>query len=115
MRSKARLLITVVAYALIGAHHVLADAIRAYTAGSRALVDVLAGLLVGSQLVSWRTLTVEAPFGVDTSATATQSWCFFALVYVWNVSKYIPKLFLNSTNFILNFLITLIRFKLKNF
>lgn len=34
MRSKARLLIAIVAYALIGAHHVLADAIRAYTTGS---------------------------------------------------------------------------------
>lgn len=48
MRSEPRLLITVVAYALIGAHHVLADAVRAYAAGSRTLVDVLAGLFVGT-------------------------------------------------------------------
>lgn len=82
VRSKARLLIAVIAYALIGAHHVLADAIRAYTAGSRAFVDVLTGLLVGAQFVSWRTLAVEASLGVDADATATQSWRLFALVYV---------------------------------
>jgi len=34
MRSKARLLITIVAYTLIGAHHVLTDAIGAYTTSS---------------------------------------------------------------------------------
>lgn len=71
MRSEARLLIAIVAYALIGAHHVFTDAIRAYTAGSRTLVDIFAGLLVRSQFMSWRTLTVEASFGVDASATAT--------------------------------------------
>lgn len=82
MRSKTRLLIAVIADALIGAHHVLADAIRAYTAGSRTLIDVFTGLLVGTQFVSWRTMTVEASFGVDTGTTATQSWRLFALVYV---------------------------------
>lgn len=82
MRSKARLLIAVVAYALIGAHHVLADAIRAYAAGPRAFVDVFTGLLVGTQFVSWRTVAVEASLGVDAGATATQSRHLFALVYV---------------------------------
>jgi len=82
VRSESRLLVAVVAYALISAHHVLADAIRAYAAGSRALVDVLAGLFVGTQLVPWWTLATEAPFGVDAGSTATQSWCLLALVYV---------------------------------
>lgn len=45
---KTRLLIAIVADALISSHHVLANAVRAYTAGSRALVDVLASLLVGA-------------------------------------------------------------------
>lgn len=45
---KARLLIAIIADALISAHHVLANAVRAYTAGSRALVDVFAGLFVGA-------------------------------------------------------------------
>lgn len=48
VRSEVRLPIAVVAYTLISAHHIFADAVRAYTAGSRALVDVLAGLLVGT-------------------------------------------------------------------
>jgi len=54
--------------------------------------------------VSWGTLTIKAPFGIDASATATQSWCLFALVYVWNVLHYISKLFLNLKNlYIANF------------
>lgn len=96
MRSKARLLVAIIAYALIGAHHILANAIRAYTASSRALVNILAGLLVRSQLVSWRTQTVETSFGIDAGSTSTQSWRLFALVYVWNVWQYIMKLSSNS-------------------
>lgn len=79
---EARLLITVVADALISAHHVLANAVRAYTAGSRALVDVLAGLLVGAQLVPRGALTAEAPFGVNASTAATQTRRLLAFVYV---------------------------------
>jgi len=85
MRSKTRLLVTIVAYALVGAHHVLANAIRAYTTSSRALVNILTGLLVRPQFMSWRTLTIETSFGIDADSTATQSWRLFALVYVWNV------------------------------
>lgn len=48
VRPETRLLVAVVAYALIGAHHILADAVRAYTTGPRALVYVFAGLLIGS-------------------------------------------------------------------
>lgn len=82
MGSESRLLITVIAYALISAHHILADAVRAYAAGSRAFVDVLAGLLVGPEFVARRALAVEAALGVDADATATQSWRLLALVYV---------------------------------
>lgn len=67
---------------MIGAHHVFADAVRAYTAGPRALVYVFTGLLVGPQFVSWRTLTVEAPLGVDADAAATQSRRLLALIDV---------------------------------
>lgn len=48
MRLQSSLLITIVAYALIGAHHILADTIRADSTGPRALVDVLAGLFIRS-------------------------------------------------------------------
>lgn len=82
MRSEPGLLIAVVAYALIRSHHVLADAVRAYAAGPRALVDVLAGLLVGAELVSRWALTSEAALGVDAGTAATQSWRLLALVYV---------------------------------
>lgn len=82
VRSEARLLIAVVAYALVGAHHVLADAVRAYTAGSRTLVDVLAGLFIRTQLVSRRALTAETSLGVDARTAAAQSRRLLALVYV---------------------------------
>lgn len=82
MRSEARLLITVVADALISAHHVLANAVRAYTAGSRAFVDVLAGLFVGAQLVPRRTLTAKASFSVNAGTAATQTRRLLAFVYV---------------------------------
>lgn len=85
--SETRLLIAVVAYALIGAHHILADAVRAYTTGPRALVYVFAGLLVGSQFVSRRALTVEASLGVDANAAATQSRRLLTLIYVWNILR----------------------------
>lgn len=82
VRPETRLLITVITDALISAHHVLANAVRTYTAGSRTLVDVLARLLVWAQLVSRRTLTAEAPFGINTSTTATQTRSLLAFVYV---------------------------------
>lgn len=82
MGPEARLLITVVADALISAHHVLANAVRAYAAGSRAFVDVLAGLFVGAQLVSWRALTTKTPFGINASTAATQTRRLLAFVYV---------------------------------
>lgn len=48
MGPEARLLVAIIADALISAHHVLTNAVRAYTAGPRALVDIFAGLLVGA-------------------------------------------------------------------
>jgi len=85
VRSEPRLLVTVVAYALISAHHVLTDTVRAYATGSRAFVDVLAGLLIGAQFMPRWALTTEAPFSVDAASTATQSWRLLALIYVWNI------------------------------
>ena len=82
VRLQSSLLVTVVAYALIRAHHVLADAVRTDTAGSRALVDVLAGLLVRSQLVARRALTLKTALGVDAGSSSAQSRCLLALVYV---------------------------------
>lgn len=82
MGPEARLLITVVADALISAHHILANAVRAYTAGSRAFIDVLASLLVGAQLVPRGTLTAKATFGINASTAATQTRRLFAFIYV---------------------------------
>lgn len=82
VRPETRLLVAVVAYTLIGAHHILTDAVRAYTTGPRTLVYVFAGLLVRSQFVPRRALAVEATLGVDASTAATQARRLLALVYV---------------------------------
>lgn len=82
MRFVSCLLITVVAYALISAHHVLADSIGTYTTCSRTLIDILARILVRTQLVSWWTLTFESTFGIHTGTTSAQTLSLLAFVYV---------------------------------
>lgn len=47
MRFQTGLSIAFVANALVRAHHVFADSVRADAAGPRAFVDVLAGSFVG--------------------------------------------------------------------
>lgn len=79
---QSSLLITIVAYALIGAHHVLADSVRANSAGPRALVYILARLLVRAQLVAGWALTLEASLRIDAGPSSTQTWRLLAFVYI---------------------------------
>lgn len=79
---QSSLLITIVAYALISAHHVLADSVRADSAGPRALVYILARLLVRTQLVAGWALTLETALRIDTNPPSAQTWCLLAFVYV---------------------------------
>lgn len=82
MGFQSRLPITIVADALVGSHHVLANSIRADAASSRALVDVLAGLFIRRKLVSWRTHAPVRPVGVDAPPAATQPGSLVAFVDV---------------------------------
>lgn len=82
MRLQSSLLITIVAYALISAHHVLTDSVRANSAGPRTLVYILARLLVRTQLVAGWTLTLEASLRIDAGAPSTQTRCLLAFVYI---------------------------------
>lgn len=84
VRLQSSLLITIVAYALISAHHVLTDSVRANSAGPRTLVYILARLLVRTQLVAGWTLTLEASLRIDAGAPSAQTRCLLAFVYIWN-------------------------------
>lgn len=82
VRLQSSLLITIVAYALISAHHVLTDSVRANSAGPRTLVYILARLLVRTQLVAGWTLTLEASLRIDAGAPSAQTRCLLAFVYI---------------------------------
>lgn len=84
VRLQSSLLITIVAYALISAHHVLTDSVRANSAGPRTLVYILARLLVRTQLVAGWTLTLKASLRIDAGAPSAQTRCLLAFVYIWN-------------------------------
>lgn len=84
VRLQSSLLITIVAYALISAHHVLTDSVRANSAGPRTLVYILARLLVRTQLVAGWTLTLEASLRIDAGAPSAQTRCLLAFIYIWN-------------------------------
>lgn len=102
------LLVAVVAHALVRAHHVLADAVRADAAGSRALVNVwqwvkrircfdvafvnrtfstrslitFTRAAVRCELVTGRALAAETSGRVDAPATAAQAGSSGALVNI---------------------------------
>jgi hypothetical protein len=82
MRLQSCLLVPFVAHALVGPHHVLADAVRTDAAGPGAFVDVLAGLFVGGEFVSWGALALVRSVRVEAVTSSAQSGYFVAFVYV---------------------------------
>lgn len=79
---KVRLRVSIIAHTLVRAHHILAHAVGADPTGPRALVNVLAGLVVRGQFVACRAVTLEGALRVEATAPAAEARGHGALVNV---------------------------------